>query len=142
MNNGPLLTVPDVARELSCSRRNIERLLASGELAYVSVGSGQRARRVPTAELQNFLVRRLQRRGARGRVRERQHEPERTLRGPPLDRGASLVARRRLRNIDGEVGWVGVEARSLHPAGAHHQRACASHPACRIGLYVRGVGAQ
>ncbi len=51
-----LVTLPDAAKYLSVSRGALYVLLGSGQLASVHIG---RARRIPMAELQRFVLDRL-----------------------------------------------------------------------------------
>lgn len=53
-----LMTVNEVAEATSFSRAHIYRLLASGELASVTIG---RARRVRVRDLEEFIERQAQR---------------------------------------------------------------------------------
>ncbi len=48
-----LLTIGDVAKELSCSTRLVEKLIHSGDLK--SVRLGRRARRVPRSAVTDYI---------------------------------------------------------------------------------------
>ena len=50
-----LLTIPEVARLLSCSTRTVKRRIADGSLPVVHVGTGQRDRRVSEADLAAWI---------------------------------------------------------------------------------------
>ena len=50
-----LLTVSEVTQALRCSESTVRRLIASGELAAVTIGSA-RAVRKPSVAVQNLLV--------------------------------------------------------------------------------------
>lgn len=58
-----LLTIANVADRLSCSTRHVRRIIASGELPVIAIGSGSRGDRVREEDLGSYITRKLRTRG-------------------------------------------------------------------------------
>jgi excisionase family DNA binding protein len=57
MPASPLLSPAEAAQRLSVSRRTVERLIARGELASMTIG--QRSRRIPEDAVRSYIDRQL-----------------------------------------------------------------------------------
>ena len=56
MNAPQLLSIPEVARRLSCSRGHVYGLIAAGHLATVNIGAGTRSKtRIREADVEAFI---------------------------------------------------------------------------------------
>jgi excisionase family DNA binding protein len=53
-----LLTIPETAAALSCSRRHVYELIARGEFRPVDIGRGRSKTRVRSDDLQEYIERR------------------------------------------------------------------------------------